>query len=53
MLNISVDLPAAYYVIKVDEVSLTLKRLDFKSDSSLQTTIKEYKRVDEDAFYSN
>ncbi|GBU06799.1 hypothetical protein AwDysgo_01300 [Bacteroidales bacterium] len=47
MLNISLDLPAAYYLLKVDANELTLKRLDFKADGSLQSQIRQYKRVED------
>jgi hypothetical protein len=46
MLNISVYLPAAFYVLKADAQQLLLKRLDFNSEGSLATTIQEYRRVE-------
>ena len=47
MLNISVYLPAAFYVIKADGQNLSLKRLDFNTGGTLSTTIQEYRRVSE------
>jgi hypothetical protein len=47
MLNISVYLPAAFYVLKADALSLSLKRLDFNTGGTLTTTIQEYRRTSE------
>lgn len=44
MLNISIYLPAAYYVLKVDAQYLSLKRFDFNVEGALSTTIQEYER---------
>jgi hypothetical protein len=44
MLNISVYLPAAYYVLKADAQNLSLKRLDFNTEGTLTTTLQEYRR---------
>lgn len=50
MLNISLDLPAAYYVQLVDAEMMTLKRLDFDDDGSLKTTELDYVKVDDNLF---
>ncbi|MDR2805191.1 MAG: lipocalin family protein [Dysgonamonadaceae bacterium] len=45
MLNISTDLPVAYYVLKADGKTLSLKRQDFNADGKLSTTIRDYQRT--------
>lgn len=45
MLNISPDLPAAYYVVNANGSELILKRIDFNTDGSLKTTIISYQKV--------
>ncbi len=45
MLNISPDLPAAYYVVSANGSELILKRIDFNTDGSLKTTIISYQKV--------
>ena len=47
MLNISVDLPAAYYVEKVDGQNLALKRQDFNTNGEISITVKEYRRTED------
>jgi hypothetical protein len=47
MLNISVYLPVAFYVLKADAQHLTLKRLDFNAQGILGETIQEYRRTTE------
>jgi hypothetical protein len=47
MLNISVDLPAAYYVENVDGKILTLKRQDFNANGEISVTVKEYRRTED------
>jgi hypothetical protein len=47
MLNISTDLPAAYYVQIADGTGLSLKRQDFNADGKLSTTIRNYQRTDD------
>jgi hypothetical protein len=47
MLNISVDLPAAYYVLHADAATLSLKRYDFNADGNLRITIRKYQRTDD------
>jgi hypothetical protein len=42
MLNISLYLPAAFYIMNIDAKNLTLKRYDFNTDGSLRTTIQQY-----------
>ena len=44
MLNISVYLPAAFYIVKADAQNLSLKRLDFNTGGTLSTTIQEYRK---------
>jgi hypothetical protein len=48
MLNISLDLPAAYYIEQIEHTSLTLKRFDFDVNGNLKTTVFVYKKVSED-----
>ncbi len=48
MLNISVDLPAAYYIETLDGNNLALKRYDFDDSGNLQITVSKYKKVSED-----
>ena len=48
MLNISLDLPSAYYIEVLNSTELSLKRLDFETDGSLKTTIINYQKVSED-----
>jgi len=45
MLNISIYLPAAFYVVSITNQNLTLKRYDFNTDGSLRTTIQQYQRT--------
>jgi hypothetical protein len=45
MLNISVYLPAAFYIVKVDSQNLILKRLDFNSSGLLIETILNYRKL--------
>jgi hypothetical protein len=45
ILNISVYLLAAFYVLKADAQQLLLKRLDFNAEGTLTTTILEYRRT--------
>ncbi|MDR2086532.1 MAG: hypothetical protein LBP72_05095 [Dysgonamonadaceae bacterium] len=45
MLNISTDLPAAYYVLLADGTSLSLKRQDFSTDGKLSVTVRHYRRT--------
>lgn len=45
MLNISPDLPAAYYVVNANGSELILRRIDFNTDGSLKTTIISYQKV--------
>lgn len=45
MLNISVDLPAGYYVVNLTGTELILRRLDFSADGSLRTTIIRYTKT--------
>ena len=47
MLNISVYLPAAFYILKADAQNLSLKRLDFNTEGTLSITIQEYLRKSE------
>jgi hypothetical protein len=47
MLNISTDLPAAYYVEHADGKTLSLKREDFNADGKLSTTIQDYQQADD------
>jgi hypothetical protein len=47
MLNISTDLPAAYYIEQADGKTLSLKRLDFNADGKLSTTVRDYRRTDD------
>ena len=47
MLNISLYLPAAFYIMDVNSVNLNLKRYDFNEDSSLRNTFLRYQRVDD------
>ncbi|MDR1682268.1 MAG: lipocalin family protein [Candidatus Symbiothrix sp.] len=47
MLNISTDLPAAYYVLRVDENYLSLKRNDFNTDGGLIATVRNYQRTED------
>jgi hypothetical protein len=42
MLNVSTDLPAAYYVLHADGKTLSLKRQDFNTNGELSTTIRDY-----------
>jgi hypothetical protein len=49
MLNISVYLPAAFYVLKADAQNLSLKRLDFNSGGTLSETIQEYRRISDES----
>lgn len=53
MLNISVDLPAAYYISQVDADDLLLKQLNFKTDGELSITIKHYLRTDDSKIPDN
>ncbi|MDR0546966.1 MAG: lipocalin family protein [Dysgonamonadaceae bacterium] len=46
MLNISTDLPAAYYVEEVNSQTLSLKRKDFNTEGQLSISIKHYQRAD-------
>ncbi|MDD3078807.1 MAG: lipocalin family protein [Paludibacter sp.] len=48
MLNISLDLPAAYYVETISENSLELKRFDFGTDGELLTTQLFYEKAADD-----
>ena len=50
MLNISTDLPAAYYILEINSVTLSLERFDFKSDGSLQSTVLNYEKVSDSLF---
>jgi hypothetical protein len=45
MLNISVDLPASYYVLNANAQNLSLKRLDFNTGGDISTTILEYRNT--------
>jgi hypothetical protein len=45
MLNVSTDLPAAYYVLHVDGKTLSLKRQDFNTTGGLIATIRDYQRT--------
>lgn len=47
MLNISLDLPSAYYILNISSNKMTLKRLDFDTDGTLKETITVYDRVDD------
>lgn len=47
MLNISFDLPAAYYILSVNNLNLNLKRYDFNADGKLDTGIMKHTRVDD------
>ncbi|MDR1632529.1 MAG: lipocalin family protein [Dysgonamonadaceae bacterium] len=42
MLNISTDLPAAYYVLRADGKTLSLKRQDFNPGGGLTITVRDY-----------
>lgn len=48
MLNISLDLPAAYYIESVNSTSLELKRYDIKEEGGLQTTLLFYEKANDD-----
>ena len=50
MLNISLDLPAAYYVLEVTSDALSLERFDFNGDGALQTTVLNYGKVADSSF---
>ena len=45
MLNISIYLPAAFYIMNLDSKNLSLKRYDFKTDGALQTSVQQYQRT--------
>lgn len=47
MLNISLDMPAAYYVESVSGTELKLRRLDFNDEGKVAITVNTYKRVAE------
>ena len=47
MLNISIYLPAAFYIKNVDTKNLSLQRYDFNTEGSLKTTIQQYQRTDD------
>jgi hypothetical protein len=42
MLNISIHLPAAYYVDQVDEATLKIRRKDISPEGNLQVTLLSY-----------
>lgn len=48
MLNISVDLPAAYYIESANSSNLVLRRLDFNTDGNMKETITTYQKVSAD-----
>lgn len=48
MLNISLDLPAAYYVLNLNANELKIKRLDFAATGSVKTTEFVYNKVSDD-----
>ena len=45
MLNISLYLPAAFYITSINNKNLTLQRYDFNNDGSIRTTIQQYQRT--------
>lgn len=47
MLNISLDLPAAYYVINLNSTELRLKKLGFFDNGDLKTTELVYTKVED------
>jgi len=47
MLNISLYLPAAFYIVNIDSKNLTIKRYDFKPDGSLKSTVQQYQRTND------
>ncbi|MFV0469168.1 MAG: lipocalin family protein [Dysgonomonas sp.] len=48
MLNISLDLPAAYYVLNLNANELKIKRLDFATTGLVKTTEFVYNKVSDD-----
>lgn len=46
-LNISLDLPAAYYIETLTQIELVTKRIDFNDQGEIQSTLNTYKRVSE------
>jgi hypothetical protein len=48
MLNISIYLPVAFYVLEANAQNLSLKRLDFNSEGTLTTTIQEYRKINDE-----
>lgn len=47
MLNISFDLPAAYYILLANNQYLNLKRYDFNAEGQLDIRIMQYIRADD------
>jgi len=46
MLNISIHLPASYYVQEITEADMVLKRLDFVNGNSISTTVTHFQRTE-------
>ena len=46
MLNISVQLPAAYYIEKLDGESLVIRRQDITTDGNLMVSVLTYIKID-------
>lgn len=47
MLNISLDLPAAYYIESVNATTLELKRFDFETNGNLKTSLYFYEKTND------